>query len=93
MFLEVLQNSQEKTCGRISLLVNLKASACNFIKKETLSQVFPCEIFKNTYFTEHLWATTSAGNTKVCPIFLEELYIILEMWITVDSLKYQTNSF
>ena len=31
--------------------------ACNFIKKETLAQVFSCEfcgIFKNTFFTEHI---------------------------------------
>ena len=31
---------------------------CNFIKKETLVQVFSCEfweIAKNTFFTEHLW--------------------------------------
>ena len=31
-----------------------------FIKKETLAQVFSsefCEISKNTFFTEHLWAT------------------------------------
>ena len=36
--------------------------ACNFIKKETLAQVFSCEfceISKNTYFTEHLWTTAS----------------------------------
>ena len=34
----------------------------NFIKKETLAQVFPCEfyeIFKNTFFTELLRATAS----------------------------------
>ena len=33
---------------------------CNFIKKETLAQVFSyefCEIFKNIFFTEHLRAT------------------------------------
>ena len=32
--------------------------ACNFIKKETLAQVFSCEfseIFKSTFFIEHLW--------------------------------------
>ena len=32
--------------------------ACNFIKKETLAQVFSCEfcvISKNTFFHEHLW--------------------------------------
>ena len=31
--------------------------ACNFIEKETLAHVFPCEIckiFKNKFFTEHL---------------------------------------
>ena len=31
--------------------------SCNFIKKETLTQVFSCKfckIFKNTFFTEHL---------------------------------------
>ena len=34
--------------------------AWNFIKKETLAQVFPCEfcqISKNTFFTEHLRTT------------------------------------
>ena len=36
--------------------------ACNFIKKETLAQVFSCEfceIYKNTFFTGHLRATAS----------------------------------
>ena len=40
-------------------------AACNFIKKETLVQVFSCEfweIFKNTFFTEHLEATASRRN-------------------------------
>ena len=34
------------------------SEACNFIKKETLAQVFSCEfceISKNTFFIEHLW--------------------------------------
>ena len=38
------------------------SEACNFIKKETLAQVFSYEsweISKNTFFTEHLWATAS----------------------------------
>ena len=42
-----------------------KGVACNFIKKETLAQVFSCEfweISKNTFFTEHLWATASEGQ-------------------------------
>ena len=38
--------------------------AYNFIKKETLAQVFSCEFFeisKNNFFTEHLRATASAS--------------------------------
>ena len=51
MFLEISQNSQQNTCARVSLS-NLQAEACNFIKKETLAQVFSsefCEVSKNTF--------------------------------------------
>ena len=57
MFLEILQNSQENTCARVSFLIKLQALAFNFIKKETLAQVFSCEfweISKDTDFKEHL---------------------------------------
>ena len=40
----------------------LRPQACNFIKKETLAQVFSCEfceIFKSTSFTERLQTTAS----------------------------------
>ena len=44
-----------------SLFFNKVAGqACNFIKKETLAYGFSCEFYeisKNTFFTEHLWAT------------------------------------
>ena len=55
VFLKTLQNSQENTCARFSFLI--KAG-----KKETLVQVFSCEICeisKNTFFTKHLWMTSS----------------------------------
>ena len=45
MFLEIFQNSQENTWAKIN--------NCNFIKKETVAQVFSrelCEISKNTFF-------------------------------------------
>ena len=51
VLLEISQNSQENTCARVSFLIKLQAS-CNFIKKETLAQVFSsefCEISKNTF--------------------------------------------
>ena len=44
-------------------LIKLQAEVCNFIKKETLAQVFSwelCENSKNTFFTENLQATASA---------------------------------
>ena len=43
-------NSQGNTCARVSILI--KWQACNFIKIETLAQVFSCEfceISKNTF--------------------------------------------
>ena len=46
----------------------LQASACNFIKKETLAQVFSCEIceiFKNIYFTEYPRTTASENLPKL----------------------------
>ena len=41
-----------------------ESQSCNFIKKETLAQVFSCEfceISKNTFFTERLWTTASVN--------------------------------
>ena len=52
VFMKISQNSQENTCARASFLIKLQVEACNFIKKETLTQVFSCEfceIFKNTF--------------------------------------------
>ena len=62
MFLEILQNSQENTCVRVSYLIKLQAEACNLIRRETGAQMFSCEfseISKNTFFTEHLRTTAS----------------------------------
>ena len=53
VFLEISQNSQENTCVRDSFLIKLQAS---------LAQVFSCEfceVSKNSFFTEHIWATAS----------------------------------
>ena len=68
-FLEISQNSQENTCVRISFLIKLKAKACNFIKKETLTQVFPCEfceISKNPFlYRTSLVATSEGANDEI----------------------------
>ena len=55
---------------------HLCQSLFNFSRKETLVQVFSCEIceiFKNTFFTEHLRATAS-GLVKPC--LNSDLYLI-----------------
>ena len=61
MFIKVSQNSLENTFVGVSFLIKLEAWG-NLIQKEILTQVFFCEyseIFKNTFFTEHLQATSS----------------------------------
>ena len=42
------------------VFLEISPQACNFIKKETLTQMFSyefCEIFNNTFFIEHLQET------------------------------------
>ena len=59
---KISQNSQKRTSGRASFLIILQGAACNFIKKETLAQVFSCEYYeisKSTFFTEHRRTTAS----------------------------------
>ena len=53
--------------------------ACNFIKKDTLAQVFFCEfceIFKNTFFTEYIWMTAS-DDLKNEIIETERIYLLI----------------
>ena len=62
LFLEICKNSQENTCGRDSFLIKFQALACNFIKKESLAQMFSYEFYKiskNTFFTERIRTTAS----------------------------------
>ena len=50
--------SGHQRCSIIKGVLLALTQACNFIKKETLALVFSCEfseIYKNTFFTEHLW--------------------------------------
>ena len=43
VLLEIPQNSHENTSARVSFLIKLQ-EACNFIKKETLAEVFSREV-------------------------------------------------
>ena len=61
VFLKISPTLQENTWPR-ALYNKVAGLFFNFIKKETLARVFSCEfceIFKNTFLTEHLLATAS----------------------------------
>ena len=63
---------------------------CNFIKKETLAQVFSCEfceISKNTFFTEHVWATASIKS--VCM----SVMLHIQRNFVLESAKYSKTIF
>ena len=54
---------------------SLLPEICIFIKKETQAQMFSCklwEIFKNTFFTEHIQVTDAVFKKKM--IVLEDYY-------------------
>ena len=53
--------------------------ACNVIKKETLAQVLSCEfceIFKSTFFTEHLWWLLLKSLSNKCHGHLNSFFFI-----------------
>ena len=90
MFLEILQNSQESTCTRVSLLRKLQVpvSIYNFIKKGTLAQVFSCEsceISKNIFFTEHLLATASCFSQLIMLKYFSFLNIFFNRFFPVEK--------
>ena len=65
-----LFRSSHRRCSMKKLFLKIvsapQAQACNFIKKETRTQVFSCElceIFKNTFFKKHL-LTTASGYSQ-----------------------------
>ena len=55
VLLEISLNSHENICAGVSFL---QPQACNFVKIDSLTQVFFCEfckhLSKNIFFTEHL---------------------------------------
>ena len=56
-FLKILQCSQENTCAVFTFSYSCRAGGLQWYYKEIPTQVLSCqycEIFKNTYFEEHL---------------------------------------
>ena len=89
-------------CAKISFLIKLQVSVCNFNKNETLAQVFSsefCETFKKTSFIEHLWATASACQALLefripspawCfSVISENMYPTTNSTLLQNNLKYK----
>ena len=75
-FSELSQNSQKYICARTSFLIKLQAEAWNFIKKETLTQVFSSEfgkISKNTFSYRTPLVASSEFSRISCTTFIEAL--------------------
>ena len=54
---KISHNSQKNTCARVSFSIKLQGEACNFIKKETQTQVIPVNFVK--FFGKHILQNTS----------------------------------
>ena len=79
VFLDISQNSQENTCARVSFLIKLQVEACNFIKKETLAQVFFCEFYEisktlpQVFFCEFYEISKNTFSYRTPPVAASEL--------------------
>ena len=71
VFLEILKNSQKNTCTRVYCLIKLQA--CNFIKKETLAQVFFYELCEISQISQFLLQFQS--------LIIFEKISILDFWL------------
>ena len=84
MLSEISQNSLKTP---VATRVSFFAEACNFIKKDTLVQVFSCEFCdnsKNTFFAEHIWVTASAQIDPGKIVKLFEHYtdkFLVQFWL------------
>ena len=81
MFLEIFQNSPQNTSARVSVLTKLQVEACNFIKKDTLAQVFYFEfreISKNTFFLQN------TSSSCFCLFVLMQI-LKPELWMVLTT--------
>ena len=76
---EISQYSQGNTCVRVSILIKMQAfRPATLLKRRLQHRLFffwqYCQIFKNSYFEEHLWtaASTSFSFYVSLNVFLNE---------------------
>ena len=74
VFLEISENSQENTCAGVFFKKRWRPQTSNFIKKETLAQVFSCEFSESSkstfsYRTPRVAASVIGNLTHRLAIF------------------------
>ena len=85
----------ENTCARVSFSTKLLGEARNFIKRDTLAQVFSWEfweIFKNTYFEEHQQAAASVVPSLLTLTTFSKTFSAVSKLHFFILLKYNTIS-
>ena len=92
LFLEISQNSLEHACARASFLIKLRASDCNFIKKETLAQAFSFEFCESSkgLVTQFCYNWRYGGIITVTYVYNSLLFsIIFGLHLSIISLKFR----
>ena len=85
---EFSQNSRENICARVSFLIKLQASACNFVKRDTLAQVFFsefCKISACNFIKKRPWHRCFPVNFA---IFLRTPFLSEHFWWLLLCIRY-----
>ena len=86
LFLEISQNSQESSCARVSFLKKLWPQASTFIKKETLAQLFSCELCEISKNTFSYGTPYMAGSVNLRPSFCQYTEYIFNTYKKINLL-------
>ena len=74
VLLKISLNAHASTCARVSCLIELQAQVCNFIKKETLAQVFSWnfgEILRSTVFNRTPVAASASLSSNPSKLYFD----------------------
>ena len=85
VFLNILQNSQKNTCTRVSFWIKLQASGLQLYQtsdSDTGVFMWVLQYSKNTFFTDHLWATASV---QIDPDKIVNYFFVKSCLRTVDQ--------
>ena len=91
LFKKILGNFKGKHLYWSLFLIKLHSWGPAALLKETLTQVFSCEIFKNIYFEEYLWTTYSKNQyvtKKIIHRFLLQNYDFHNYYPNLWGLKF-----